>query len=55
MKTLREIKTEQMKNSEFVKEYEMIQPEMEVIRAVVDARTLQNITQKGLAERTGIN
>ncbi|MBR4341423.1 MAG: helix-turn-helix transcriptional regulator [Lachnospiraceae bacterium] len=28
---------------------------MDVIRAVVDARTSQNLTQKGLAERTGIN
>ena len=43
-----------MKNPEFVKEYEAIQPEMDVIRAIVDARTSQNITQKELAERTGI-
>lgn len=28
---------------------------MDVIRAIVDARTSQNITQKELAERTGIN
>ena len=44
-----------MKNPEFVKEYDAIQPEMDVIRAIVDARTSQNITQKELAERTGIN
>lgn len=55
MKTLQELKKEQMKNPEFVKEYEAIQPEMDVIRAIVDARTSQNITQKELAERTGIN
>ena len=28
---------------------------MDVIRAIVDARTSQNMTQKELAERTGIN
>ncbi len=28
---------------------------MEVIRAIVEARISQNITQKELAERTGIN
>lgn len=44
-----------MQNPKFVKEYEAIQPEMDVIRAIVDARTSQNITQKELAERTGIN
>lgn len=55
MKTLQELKKEQMKNLEFVKEYDAIQPEMDVIRAIVDARTSQNITQKELAERTGIN
>ena len=37
------------------KEYDAIQPEMNVIRAIVDARTSQNLTQKELAERTGIN
>ena len=28
---------------------------MDVIRAIVDARTSQNMTQKELAEHTGIN
>lgn len=55
MKTLQKLKKEQMQNPEFVKEYEAIQPEMDVIRAIVEARTSQNITQKELAERTGIN
>ncbi|MCC8151766.1 MAG: helix-turn-helix transcriptional regulator, partial [Lachnospiraceae bacterium] len=39
----------------FKKEYEAIQPEMNIIRAIVDARVSQNLTQKELAERTGIN
>lgn len=55
MKTLKQFKNEQMANEEFVREYEKIQPELEVIRAIVDARTSQNLTQKELAERTGIN
>ena len=44
-----------MKDADFVKEYEDIQPELDVIRAIVEARTSQNMTQKELAERTGIN
>ena len=55
MKTLKQYKDEQMKDGTFAKEYEAIQPEMDVIRAIVEARTSQNITQKELAERTGIN
>ena len=46
---------EQLKNEGFRKEYEGIRPEMDVIRAIVDARTSRNLTQKELAERTGIN
>ena len=45
----------QLEDDEFRKEYEAIQPEMDVIRAIVDARASQNLTQKELAERTGIN
>jgi transcriptional regulator with XRE-family HTH domain len=55
MKTLQKLKEEQMKDPAFVKEYNDIQPEMDVIRAIVNARASQNITQKELAERTGIN
>lgn len=55
MKTLKQYTNEQLKNADFVREYEAIQPELDVIRALVDARTSQNITQKELAERTGIN
>ena len=55
MKTFEEYKKQQMKDPEFVKEYEAIQPEMDVIRAIVNARTSQNLTQSELAKRTGIN
>ena len=55
MKNLDNMLSEQLKDEEFRTEYEAIQPEMDVIRAIVDARTSQNLTQKELAERTGIN
>lgn len=55
MRTLKQYKEVQMKEPEFVKEYEAIQPEMDVIRAIVEARTSQNMTQKELSKRTGIN
>ena len=45
----------QLKNEEFRKEYEAMQPEFDVVRAIVDARMSKNLTQKELAERTGIN
>ena len=54
MKTLKQYKEEQMKNPEFAQAYEEIQPEMNIIRAVVDARLSRNMTQKQLAEATGI-
>ena len=45
----------EMKNDEFRKAYEAIQPELDVIRAMVDARNSVNMTQKELSERTGIS
>lgn len=41
MKTLNEMLSEEMKNDEFRKEYEAIQTELDVIRAMVDARNSQ--------------
>lgn len=55
MKTLDQFIDEQLRDEKFKKEWEDIQPEMDVIRAMVDARISQNLTQKELAERTGIN
>ena len=45
----------QLQDNEFRKEYESIQPEFDVIKAMIAARTSQNLTQKELAERTGIH
>ena len=55
MRTFDDILNEQLKDINFRKEYEDIQPEMDVIRAIVDARTAQNLTQKELSKITGIN
>ena len=55
MKTLNEFMAEQLKNPEFREEYDKIQPELDVIRTLVEARISQNLTQKELAARTGID
>ena len=55
MKNLNTFIEEQKSNPEFVKAYEEIQPELDVIRAINDARTSRNLTQKQLAELTGIH
>lgn len=45
---------EQLKDPEFRKEYEDLQPEHAIIQAIIDARTTSGLTQKELSERTGI-
>ena len=55
MKTLNDLKKELMKDKDFKAEYEAIQPEMYVIRALIDARIASNLTQKQLAELSGVN
>ena len=44
-----------LKDKNFRKEYEDIQPEMDIIRAIIKARKEQQITQAELSARTGIN
>ena len=46
MRTFDDMLREQLKDKNFKKEYEELQPEMDVIRAIVDAGTVQNLTQK---------
>ncbi len=45
---------EQLKDPEFRREYEALEPEYEIIRQIILARKELNITQQELAERTGI-
>lgn len=55
MKNFDDFLDNQLQDEEFRKEYESMQPEFDVIKAMVAARTSQNLTQKELAERTGIH
>lgn len=45
---------QQMEDTAFAAEYEAQRPEYEAIRAVIAARLACNMTQKELAEKTGI-
>lgn len=52
--TLTEALKEQMKDKTFKKEYESLEPEYELISSLIDARKLSHVTQKQLADATGI-
>ena len=54
MTDLEALKSELMKDPEFKAEYEALAPEYEIIQAMIDARHASGLTQKELAERTGI-
>ncbi len=54
MSDFRDYLNEQLLNPEFAEEYEIQKPEYEAIRAVIAARLEQHMTQKELAEKTGI-
>lgn len=51
---LRDHLKEQLKDPEFRSEYEALEPEYEIVRQIILARKELNITQKELAELTGI-
>ena len=55
MSDLQHLKEELMRDDEFRKEYEAIQPEMDITRAILDARIRAGLTQMELAEKTGIS
>ncbi len=46
--------TEQLKDDEFRKEYEALEPEFAIIQAIIDARKTSGLTQKELSNRSGI-
>ena len=48
MRTFDDMLSKQLKDDEFRKEYEAIQPEMDDIRTIVDSSTSQNMTHKEL-------
>ena len=52
--TYREVLAEKMKDPEFKAEWEAQEPEFQLIKAMIDARTNQNLSQRQLSEKTGI-
>ncbi len=46
---------QEMKNPEFQKEWNALEPEFNIIQAMIDARKKSHLTQKELAQKTGIN
>lgn len=53
-KNFRETLEEQMKDPEFRAEWEALEPERQIIRAIIDGRETNDLTQKQLADATGI-
>ena len=45
---------EQLKDPEFQKEWELLKPELEIMKAMLKARQETGLTQKELSEKTGI-
>lgn len=53
-KNFRETLNEQLKNPEFKKEWDALEPEYQIIKAMLDIRNEKAMTQKQLADITGI-
>ncbi len=53
-KNYRETLSEQMKDPEFRTEWEALEPERQIIRAIIEGREANDLTQKQLSEATGI-
>lgn len=46
---------QELKDPEFQKEWNVLEPEFNIIQAMIDARKNSHLTQKELAQKTGIN
>ena len=54
MTKLSDFLNEQLSDPKFKKEYDALRPEYAIIQAIIDARKTTGMTQKQLAEKTGI-
>lgn len=54
MSSYQEYKKKALKDPEVKREYEALEPEYDIIQAMIDARKSQNLTQEELSARTGI-
>lgn len=55
MSDFRTYLNKQLENTQFKKEWDDLEPEFNTIQAIIDARKNSHMTQKELAERTGID
>ena len=53
-KNFRDTLNEQMQDPEFRAEWEVLEPERQIIRAIIEGREANDLTQKQLSEATGI-
>ena len=54
-KNFRETLNEQLQDPEFRAEWQALEPERQIVRAIMEGRQANNLTQEQLAEATGIN
>lgn len=54
MSSYDKFKEQLLEDPEVKAEYDALEPEFDIIQAMIDARTQQHLTQKELSERTGI-
>ena len=55
MSDLQELTNELMQDPEFRKEYEALKPEMDIMKAILNARIRAGLTQTELSEKSGIS
>jgi transcriptional regulator with XRE-family HTH domain len=55
MSTFKEFLKEQLQDPEFRAEYDALEPEFAIVRAMIEARKNSGLTQKQLSEKTGID
>ncbi|WP_206099967.1 helix-turn-helix domain-containing protein [Oribacterium sp. C9] len=54
MSRYKDYKEKALQNADVKAEYDALQPEYDIIQALIEARNAQNITQRELAVKTGI-
>lgn len=54
MSSYNDYKRKALENPDVKAEYDALQPEYDIIQAMIDARIKEGLTQKELSERTGI-
>lgn len=53
-RTYKEFLDEKLKDPEFKKEWDELEPEFQLIKALLQGREEQNLSQRQLADRTGV-